>query len=178
MTARPADLTTWHYTCGHHEGTVVTGAPDDRASLADAVITPARSREADGRAALAGLFDRLPGLTLAAVPIRSTGLLLGDRLGHLTLTGHGPAEPAAVVACAWLTTGRPLTTLAAITGWACRPGSARWRPETTSPPWMIWWECSTVEVAERRTSAGDRTSARGRNSWFWWRCTPPRGSVP
>lgn len=124
-------LTRWHYTCGRHEGTVVTGTPDDRASLADAVIAPARCREADGRAALAGLFDRLPGLTLAAVPIRSTGLLLGDRLGHLALTGHGPVEPAAAAACVWLTIGQPLAALAAITGVGRRP-EAR----------VMWWKCA------------------------------------
>jgi hypothetical protein len=109
-------LTTWHYTCDHREGTLVTGTPGDRATLADAVIAPARRCEAGGRAAVAGLFDRLPGLTLAAVPIRSAGLLLGDRRGETTLVGRGRAEPAAVAACVWLITGRPLGTLTALTG--------------------------------------------------------------
>ncbi|WIX84876.1 hypothetical protein [Amycolatopsis sp. DG1A-15b] len=117
-------LTTWHYTCGHREGTVVTGTAGDRATLADAVIAPAHHCEAEGRVAVAGLFDRLPGLTLAAIPIRSTGLLLGDRRGETTLVGHGAAEPVAVAACVWLATGRPLGSLAVITGMECRLG---WR---------------------------------------------------
>ncbi|MEV6832287.1 hypothetical protein [Amycolatopsis sp. NPDC051102] len=120
MTRRAPCLTIWHYSCGLHHGTVVTGPPHDRPSLADAVIAPAVHGEADGRAALAELFDRLPGLALAVVPIRSTGLLLGDRLGETTLVGRRPAEPAAVAAYAWLITGRPLGALAAIRDGDCR----------------------------------------------------------
>lgn len=107
--------TRWHYTCGRHHGTVFTGRVNARASLADAVIAPPSPDQAGGRAVLATLFDRLPGLTAATVPIGATGLLLGDRGGDTTLIGDGPAELAAVAACLWLFTGRRLNALASIT---------------------------------------------------------------
>ncbi|WP_410640368.1 hypothetical protein [Amycolatopsis sp. lyj-346] len=206
MTFPASDLTTWHYTCGHREGTMVTGTHGDRAALADAVISPGCRCEADGRAAVAGAFDRLPGLTLAVVPIRSTGLLLGDRRGDTILAGYGEAEAAAVAACVWLTTGRPLNALTAISGMACHPdrmhadapllflvagelGGTGSTPapdgelrsttgRSASAPTMRFSSSAAVDVAERRPSSGDWTSALRRNSRFRWRCLPPRRFVP
>lgn len=114
MNGREAHLTRWRYTCGNRHGTVVTATPHERASLADAVIAPSGCGRAGGRTALATLFARFPGLTLAAVPIGTTGLLLGDRLGDTTVLGHGHAGLAAAAACLWPDTGRPLSALAAI----------------------------------------------------------------
>jgi hypothetical protein len=99
------DVTSWHYKCGHRRGAVVTGA--------DTMITPSRPCLADGRAELARVFDRLPGLTLAAVPLGPAGLLLGDSVGDTTLVDHDEREPATVAAFVWLATGRRLRAL----GW-------------------------------------------------------------
>jgi hypothetical protein len=107
-------VTSWHYRCGHRHGTVVTDVPHDRTDRADAMITPFRPCLADGRAELAGVFDRLPDLTLAAVPLGSAGLLLGDRIGDTTLIDHGEREPTTVAAFVWLATGRRLGALASI----------------------------------------------------------------
>ena len=109
-------MTSWHYAYGTRHGTLVTATPYGRTSLADAVIAPAVPGHADGRAVLATLFDRWPGLTLAVVPVEAAGLLLGDHRGDTTFVGDGPAEPAAVAAYLWLITGRRLTALASIKG--------------------------------------------------------------
>lgn len=85
-------------------GTLVTG----RLSLADAVLTEGRP------SALAALFDQLPGLTVAAVPVGASYLLLRDRTGDSTLVRSGDGELAAAAACLWLSTGRRLPALAAI----------------------------------------------------------------
>lgn len=107
--------TRWYYSCGRHHGTVVTGQVNARAALADGVIAPPSSDHAHGRAVLATLFDRLPGLTAAAVPIGAAGLLLGDRVGDTTVVGRGPGELVVAAACLWLITGRRLSALASIT---------------------------------------------------------------
>lgn len=91
-------------------GTTSTG----RLSLADAILADPRPSHADGRAALAALFDRLPGLTVAAVPIGAAGLLLGDHTGDTTLLGADAGELAAAAACLWLISGRRLPALAAV----------------------------------------------------------------
>lgn len=111
----------WHYTGGGHRGVVVTAyhadVPHGRTTLADAVVTSACPGLAHGRAELATTFDRLPGLTVAAVPIGATGLLLGDHRGDATtVVGHPHAELAAVAAYLWLTTGRRLAALSGISG--------------------------------------------------------------
>lgn len=95
-------------------GTLVTG----RLSLADAVLTEARPSQA----ALAALFDQLPGLTVAAVPIGASYVLLRDRTGDTALVRSGDGELAAVAACLWLSTGRRLPALAAIRRLERRPG--------------------------------------------------------
>lgn len=98
-------------------GTLVTG----RLSLADAVLTEARPSQA----ALAALFDQLPGLTVAAVPIGASCLLLRDRTGDTTLVRSGDGELAAAAACLWLSTGRRLSALAAIRRLERRPGAVQ-----------------------------------------------------
>lgn len=90
--------------------TALTG----RLSLADAILAEPRPCHADARAALAALFDRLPGLTVAAVPIGASSLLLGDQTGDTTLLDTDGGEPAAAAACLWLITGRRLPALAAV----------------------------------------------------------------
>ena len=109
-------MTSWHYACGTRHGVLLTATTSGRTSLADAVIAPAVPGDADGRAVLAALFDRLPGLTVAAVPVETAGLLLGDHLGDTTFVGAGPAELAAAAAYLWLITGRRLAALASIEG--------------------------------------------------------------
>jgi hypothetical protein len=109
-------MNSWHYACGPRHGTLLTTTERGRTSLADAVSTPAVPGHADGRAVLATLFDRLPGLTLAVVPVEAAGLLLGDHLGDTAVIGDGHAELAAVAAYLWLITGRRLAALASIKG--------------------------------------------------------------
>jgi hypothetical protein len=112
-------MTSWYYAYGTRHGTLVTATPYGRTSLADAVMAPAVAGHADGRAVLATLFDRWPGLTLAVVPVEAAGLLLGDHRGDTTFVGDGPAELAAVATYLWLITGRRLTALASIKGIEC-----------------------------------------------------------
>jgi hypothetical protein len=107
-------VTSWHYKCGHRRGTVVTGVLHDRITWADTVITPSRPCLADGRAELATVFDRLPDLTLAAVPLGPAGLLLGDCVGDTSLINHDEGESTTVAAFVWLATGRRLRALASI----------------------------------------------------------------
>jgi hypothetical protein len=116
--AARSGLTHWRYTRDRRHGTLLTARHDSstptRRTLADAVITAPQPCRADGRSTLAGVFDRLPGLTIAAVPIGAAALLLGDHTGDITLIPGGAAELAAVGAFLWLITGRRLHALAAI----------------------------------------------------------------
>jgi hypothetical protein len=116
-------LTRWEYTHSNRHGVLLSAravlASARRQTIADVLIAPPQPCPADARSALAMVFDRLPGLTVAAVPIDTAGLLLGDHAGTITVVPAVPVEVAAVSAYLWLITGRPLRTLVSISRIEC-----------------------------------------------------------
>ncbi len=129
-------LTSWHYELGDGHSTVLLAGPatdQRRETLADVLVGAQQRCFADGRAALAATFSRLPGLSIATVPLADGQCLIGDCHGDTALAENIDTELGAVAAYLWSVSGRRLRRLDSVRRIQSRqPGLRTFQLSTTN----------------------------------------------